>query len=128
VPKRTPRAAVTILQPSTPELCWRGVTGYSAPTLTTMLRTLQQPLDFRAILLALLALSMTSAVALAEDSAAPSTASDTEHWTAYGYNITAPASMWPMRPVLTHAEQRQSLVGAPGLQASKSPRRSWPTS
>ena len=27
-------------------------------------------------------------------------ASDTEHWTAYGFNVTAPSSMWPMLELL----------------------------
>jgi hypothetical protein len=76
-------------------------TGYSAPNLTRMLRTLKQLLDLRAaLLLALVALSMTSAVAFADNSAAPSVTADTEHWTAYGFNITAPASMWPMLELL----------------------------
>ena len=66
-----------------------------------MLRSLRQLVDFRAVVLALVALSMTSAVALAEDSAAPDvTNNDGEHWTAYAYNITAPSSMWPMLELL----------------------------
>jgi len=71
----------------------------------------------RALALALLALSGSSALAFAEDPAAASTStldatatvaqtsdasmpSDAEHWTAYGFNITAPASMWPMLELL----------------------------
>jgi hypothetical protein len=77
---------------------------------------------FRAIPLAALALSTTSALAFAEDTVAISpstdvaadgssiltaantqtaaTAIDTEHWTNYGYTITAPSSMWPMLELL----------------------------
>lgn len=70
---------------------------------------------WRAILLAALALSTTSALAFADDtvSLAPSTALevaadpsqapapiDADHWTAYGYYIAAPASVWPMLELL----------------------------
>jgi hypothetical protein len=82
---------------------------------------------FRALPLALLVLSSTSALAFAEDAAAttsPATAMtdgatassllgtdaagaplvaasvDTDHWTAYGFNVTAPSSMWPMLELL----------------------------
>jgi hypothetical protein len=65
-----------------------------------MLRTLLQLIDVRAIGLALVALSMTSAAVFAEDSAAPNVTPDGEHWTAYAYNITAPSSMWPMLELL----------------------------
>ena len=53
-----------------------------------------------------------STLALAEDAAAPPAIAtkpqmtavvapaDAEHWTAYGYNVTAPASMWPMLELL----------------------------
>jgi hypothetical protein len=77
------------------------LTGYSALNLTRMVRTLHKLLDVRAAaLLALVGLSMTSAVALAEGAAAPTLAGDAEHWTAYGFNITAPASVWPMLELL----------------------------
>lgn len=66
-----------------------------------MLRIRPRLIDFRAALLALLALSLTTAVAFAEDPAASSVnTNDGEHWTAYGYNITAPASLWPMLELL----------------------------
>ncbi|HTD80386.1 MAG TPA: hypothetical protein VK898_22305, partial [Chloroflexota bacterium] len=79
---------------------------------------------FRAIPLAALALSTTSALAFAEDSVAINTSTevaadgssmlaaaaantptgatpiDTEHWTNYGFTITAPSSMWPMLELL----------------------------
>jgi hypothetical protein len=65
----------------------------------------------RALSLAFAALFTTSTLALAEDRAAPdaittaprttaTVSADTEHWTAYGFNITAPASMWPMLELL----------------------------
>jgi len=74
----------------------------------------------RALSLAFVTLFTTSTLALAEDAAAPadtatpaqtiailapvpaaaSIPADAEHWTAYGYNITAPASMWPMLELL----------------------------
>src|SRR6266851_5581102 len=74
----------------------------------------------RALSLAFVALFTTSALAMAEDAAAPADTATTpktaailaplpaaapvsaaaEHWTAYGYNITAPASMWPMLELL----------------------------
>jgi len=74
----------------------------------------------RALLLAFVALFTTSALAMAEDAAAPAATATTpqtaailaavpaaapvsaatEHWTAYGYNISAPASMWPMLELL----------------------------
>jgi len=65
-----------------------------------MLRTVLQLVKFRAVLLALVALSMTSAVVFAEDSGAPDVTTDSQHWTAYGYTITAPDSMWPMLELL----------------------------
>ena len=37
---------------------------------------------------------------LAPVPAAASIPADAEHWTAYGFNITAPASMWPMLELL----------------------------
>ncbi len=78
---------------------------------------LRNSLFCRALALALLALSGSAALAFAEDPAAASTStldataavaqtsdasmpSDAEHWTAYGFNITAPASMWPMLELL----------------------------
>jgi hypothetical protein len=79
----------------------------------------------RALPLAFLALSTSSALALAEDLAASPAAdgsypsdsgvvlsaagtgdlaaalpTDGEHWTAYGFNVTAPSSMWPMLELL----------------------------
>jgi hypothetical protein len=68
----------------------------------------------RALPLTFVALFTTSALAFAEDAAAPAatiaqpvvTASaapvpaDAERWTAYGYNIVAPAAMWPMLELL----------------------------
>ena len=69
----------------------------------------------RALSLALLAITSTSAMALAEDQAAAAattdaasitatqavaTTSDAEHWTAYGFNVTAPSTMWPMLELL----------------------------
>jgi hypothetical protein len=78
----------------------------------------------RALPLAFLALSTSSALALAEDAASPasddvttitdrgvlSTAAisdqavglpaEPERWTAYGFNVTAPSSMWPMLELL----------------------------
>jgi hypothetical protein len=54
---------------------------------------------YRALSLAFAALLTTSALALAEDAAAPAPA-NSEHWTAYGFNITAPSSMWPMLELL----------------------------
>ncbi len=74
----------------------------------------------RALSLTIVTLFTTSTLALAEDAAAPadtatppqtiailapvpaaaSIPADAEHWTAYGYNITAPASMWPMLELL----------------------------
>ena len=65
----------------------------------------------RAALAALVALSGTSALVFAEDSASPASIAlppdssevsqgNSEHWTAYGFNITAPSSMWPMLELL----------------------------
>jgi len=74
----------------------------------------------RALSLAFAALFTTSALALAENAASPAAiatppqtpaifapvpaaapvSADTEHWTAYGFNVTAPASMWPMLELL----------------------------
>jgi hypothetical protein len=70
----------------------------------------------RALSLAFAALFTTSALALAEDAAAPAETvappqttailapvpapANSEHWTAYGFNITAPSSMWPMLELL----------------------------
>src|SRR6266852_5994864 len=74
----------------------------------------------RALSLTIVTLFTSSTLALAEDAAAPadtatppqtiailapapaaaSIPADAEHWTAYGYNITAPASMWPMLELL----------------------------
>jgi hypothetical protein len=73
----------------------------------------------RALPLAFLAISSTAALAFAEDPAAASAgmtasdasdasvaqatqlaADDAEHWTAYGFNVTAPSSMWPMLELL----------------------------
>src|SRR5438105_3961337 len=83
---------------------------------------------FRAIPIAALALSTTSALAFAEDSVAINTSTqvaadgssmlvaaaadtqaaaapiDTEHWTNYGFTITAPSTMWPMLELL-HTEK-----------------------
>ncbi len=83
---------------------------------------------FRAIPLTALALSTTSALAFAEDTVAISTGTevaadgssmlaaaaansptaatpiDTEHWTNYGFTITAPSTMWPMLELL-HAQK-----------------------
>ena len=39
-----------------------------------------------------------STAAIADDAVA--LPSDTEHWTAYGFNVTAPSSMWPMLELL----------------------------
>ena len=39
-----------------------------------------------------------STAAIADDAGA--LPSDTEHWTAYGFNVTAPSSMWPMLELL----------------------------
>ena len=52
--------------------------------------------------LAMVAIFTSASMALAESAAAPAimTATDNERWTAYGYNITAPASMWPMLELL----------------------------
>lgn len=56
---------------------------------------------WRALPLAFVVVCATSALAWAEDSAARSIAiTDGDHWTAYGYNITAPATMWPMLELL----------------------------
>jgi hypothetical protein len=79
---------------------------------------------FRALPLALVVLSGSSMLAFADDAAAPTAptdpaataadltattvsasittvaASDDQHWTAYGFNITAPSSMWPMLELL----------------------------
>ena len=54
---------------------------------------------YRALSLAFAALLTTSALALAEDAAAPAPA-NSEHWTAYSFNISAPSSMWPMLELL----------------------------
>jgi hypothetical protein len=43
--------------------------------------------------------AQTTAILAPVPAAAPVSA-DTEHWTAYGYNITAPSSMWPMLELL----------------------------
>ncbi|HEX8966348.1 MAG TPA: hypothetical protein VF937_00610 [Chloroflexota bacterium] len=70
---------------------------------------------WRAVPLALLALVTTSALALAEAPAAAVAGvddlaaqgpqgTDAERWTAYGFTITAPASMWPMLELL-HREK-----------------------
>jgi hypothetical protein len=89
---------------------------------------------FRAIPLAALVLSTTSALAFAEDTVAisPSTdvaadgssilsaantqtgaaAIDTEHWTNYGYTITAPSSMWPMLELLHQQKFDWELASA----------------
>jgi len=75
---------------------------------------------YRALSLAFAALLTTSALALAEDAAAPAgtvatpqttttlapvpaavpAPANSEHWTAYGFNIIAPSSMWPMLELL----------------------------
>jgi hypothetical protein len=88
--------------------------GYSPPTLPIMLKNL----FCRALPLAILAISSSSALAFAEDQAAAASATsassvvdasvvqptvtsdDAEHWTAYGFNVTAPSSMWPMLELL----------------------------
>src|SRR5439155_23871951 len=66
-----------------------------------------------ALPLAFVAILTTSALVSAEDVAAPDQSmaaattsavktvpADGDHWTAYGLNITAPASMWPMLELL----------------------------
>src|SRR4051794_40930215 len=50
------------------------------------------------LFLSLLAIAGRASVAFAEDLAAPP--SDGEHWTAYGFSIAAPSSMWPMLEML----------------------------
>jgi hypothetical protein len=107
---------------------------FSAPGERVILggpHTMLKALVCRALPLAILALSTSSALAFAEDPAASpavqqtsntdtdssvvlSTAgmtdqavslpSDSEHWTAYGFNVTAPSSMWPMLELL-HKEK-----------------------
>src|SRR5438270_7890768 len=42
--------------------------------------------------------TVLSTAALSDQAAA--LPSDTEHWTAYGFNVTAPSSMWPMLELL----------------------------
>jgi hypothetical protein len=42
--------------------------------------------------------AVLSTAAIADDAVALST--DTEHWTAYGFNVMAPSSMWPMLELL----------------------------
>lgn len=56
----------------------------------------------RVLLLVLFVVACTTAPAFAEDAAVLSTASDVDAgpWTAYGFNITAPSSMWPMFELL----------------------------
>jgi hypothetical protein len=60
----------------------------------------------RAVPLAFLALSTTSALAFAEDPAAAPPVLDAAsvdvqpQWTAYGFHVTAPQSMWPMLELL----------------------------
>jgi hypothetical protein len=50
----------------------------------------------RVAVLALLAMMATARLALADGQPT----SDTSHWTAYGFQVTAPASMWPMLELL----------------------------
>jgi hypothetical protein len=71
---------------------------------------------FRALPLAFMVVSGSSSLAFAEDAAATTVPdyfstgavgqttgaplSDDQHWTAYGFNITAPSTMWPMLEML----------------------------
>jgi hypothetical protein len=80
----------------------RSVSGYSQPVLKIVLRTLSQMVNLRAALLAACLLAASSAAAFADDSA-PGSGKSAEKWTAYGYSITAPTSMWPMLELL-HSE------------------------
>jgi hypothetical protein len=70
--------------------------------LTSVLRTLPQMAHLRAALLAVCLLATTSAAAFADDPAS-SSGNSAAQWTAYGYTITAPSSMWPMLELL-HSE------------------------
>src|SRR5262245_37222063 len=57
----------------------------------------------RALPLAFVALAGTSALAFAEDPAAattPALEAVQPQWTAYGFHVTAPSSMWPMLEIL----------------------------
>jgi hypothetical protein len=65
------------------------LTGYSAPTLLHVIRIL---------LAASLTVTVLGAPTLA--SAAPADAIDPGAWTAYGFNVVAPQSMWPMLELL----------------------------
>src|SRR5437763_14703 len=53
----------------------------------------------RALVLAVLAIGATAALTLAEAPAA-ALPTDGDHWTAYGFNVSAPVSMWPMLELL----------------------------
>lgn len=86
----------------------------------------------RALPLAFLALSTNFALAFAEDPAAAppttdaptvlstgtppaqqaATSTDTEHWTAHGFNITAPREIWPMLELLHKLNFDWELYGA----------------
>jgi hypothetical protein len=63
-------------------------------------------LPYRAFSLAFIALTTTAAVAFAEDAQAPppgstdTTMAAQTQWTAYGFHVTSPASMWPMLEIL----------------------------
>jgi hypothetical protein len=65
-----------------------------------MVRSWPHVLDLRVVVLAALALSLTSVSVFAEAPGAAPANNDSEHWTAYGYGITAPVSIWPMLELL----------------------------
>jgi hypothetical protein len=73
------------------------MTGYSRPALLTMLRNI----FCRALPLLLVVLASTLTSATTTLAAEP--AASQERWTAYGYNVIAPASIWPMLELL-HAQ------------------------
>jgi hypothetical protein len=86
-----------------------GATYYPRPTAATMSRAIA----CRAAFVALLLLTSSAAIAAAADDhpATPAPANDRpgatsapERWTAYGFNVVAPASMWPMLELL-HAQR-----------------------
>jgi hypothetical protein len=55
----------------------------------------------RVVAIALVALFISSTAAFAEgDSTLSAASTDADHWTAYGFNITAPSTMWPMLELL----------------------------
>jgi hypothetical protein len=67
----------------------------------------------RALPLAALVLaSMPAVTSAAEDQSQVLVADTTERWTAYGYNITAPASMWPMLELLHRQKFDWELASA----------------